>query len=137
MKKPVDDSNTILVPKFISGLKSTVNNNIIFIDDQTVCYPVGHNVVLYNLEEKTQRYISGIEGSDGITALAVTRNKKYLAVAEKTSKYPICTIYDLTTPNLRRKKFITSNDIKSKEFISIAFSPNNQGLLVTLTSDPH
>ena len=58
-------------------------------------------------------------------------------MAEKTSKYPICTIYDLTTPNLRRKKFITSNDIKSKEFISIAFSPNNQGLLVTLTSDPH
>jgi hypothetical protein len=24
-----------------------------YIDDQTVCYPVGHNVVLYNLEEKT------------------------------------------------------------------------------------
>jgi len=50
---PTDESNTILIPKFISGLKSNVNNNIIYIDDQTVCYPVGHNVVLYNLEEKT------------------------------------------------------------------------------------
>lgn len=48
-----DDSNTILVPKFISGLKSNVNNNLMYIDDQTVCYPVGHNVVLYNIEEKT------------------------------------------------------------------------------------
>ena len=52
-KLPTDESHTILVPKFISGLKSNVNNNLIYIDDQTVCYPVGHNVVLYNLEEKT------------------------------------------------------------------------------------
>jgi len=50
---PTDESNTILIPKLISGLKSNVNNNIIYIDDQTVCYPVGHNVVLYNFEEKT------------------------------------------------------------------------------------
>jgi len=87
------------------------------------------------MEDKVQNYISGIEGSEGITALAVSRNKKFIAIAEKTAKYPICTVYDLNT--LRRKKFITSNDIKSKEFVSIAFSPTNPSLLVTLTSDPH
>jgi hypothetical protein len=104
-----DESNIILVPKFIAGHKYNVNNNLFFLDDQTICYPAGHNIVLYNTEEKTQRYISGIEGTEGVTALAITRSKRYLAVAEKTEKTPICVIYDLHT--LKRRKVIASNEI--------------------------
>lgn len=120
----------------MAGVKTEVNNNLHFIDDQTVCYPVGHNIALYNIEEKTQRYISGIEGSEMITAMAVTRSKKFLAVAEKTERSPICSIYDLQT--LKRKKVITSHDIlrDRKEFVSIAFAPKNEKLLVTLTAAP-
>ena len=59
----------------MAGVKCEVANNLHYLDDNTVCYPVGHNIALYNLEEKTQRYISGIEGSEAITALAVTKNK--------------------------------------------------------------
>jgi len=92
--------------------------------------------VLYNIEEKTQRYISGIEGSESITAMAVTRSKRYLAVAERTDSIPICSIYDLQHPQLKRKKFISSKDHQSlhKEYISIAFCPKNEKLIVTLTN---
>ena len=124
------------MPKFFAGVKSDVNSNLHFIDDQTVCYSVGHNVVLYNIEEKTQKYIPGTEGSEAITALAVTRSKKFLAIAEKTERTPICIIYDLQT--LKRKKVIASTELKkeNKEFISIAFSAKNEKQIVTLTGIP-
>lgn len=135
-KQPEDPSNIILVPKFMAGVKNDVNNNLYFIDEQTVCYPVGHNIVLYNIEEKTQRYISGIEGSEAITAMAVTRSKKYLAVAERTERSPIILVYDLQT--LKRKKVIASTDFRRecKEFINLNFSAKNERMLISITNIP-
>ena len=103
-----------------------------------MCYPVGHNITLYNIEEKTQRYIPGIEGSEAITALALTKSKRYLAVAERTERTPVCCIYDLHHPLLKRKKVIASTEIKkeNKEFISINFSAKNEKYLITLTNSP-
>jgi len=37
----------------MAGFKCDVNNSLHYIDDQTICYPVGHNIVLYNTEEKS------------------------------------------------------------------------------------
>ena len=128
-----------MVPKFMAGVKSEVANNLHYIDDNTVCYPVGHNIALYNCEDKTQRYISGIEGSEAITALAVTKSKKYLAVAERTEKTPICIVYDISRSVPKRMKVIASSEIRreNKEYISIAFSPKNEKMLVTLTNNPN
>ena len=47
----------------------------------------------------------GIEGSESITALAVSPAKKYLAICEKSER-AICSVYDLTT--LKRRKVLTS-----------------------------
>ena len=124
----------------MAGIKNEVSNNLFFIDEQstTVCYPVGHNITLYNIEEKTQRYIPGIEGSEAITALALTKSKRYLAVAERTERTPVCCIYDLHHPLLKRKKVIASTEIKkeNKEFISINFSAKNEKYLITMTNSP-
>jgi hypothetical protein len=64
-------------------------------DELSVVYPVGHNVCIYNIEEKTQRFIPGLDGSERITGLAVSRTKRFLAIAESTEKTPVCTVYDL------------------------------------------
>jgi hypothetical protein len=40
--------------------------------------------------------IPGLEGSERITALAMSRSKRYLAIAEATEKCPIISVYDLT-----------------------------------------
>lgn len=128
--------NINLNAKFLFGLKGDVRNNIHFLDDnQRVVYPCGHNVVIYHMDEKTQNYIQGIEGSEGITALAVSPSKKFLAVAERAER-AICCIYDLHT--LKRKKIITSTEYQSKQFLSLAFAPSaERSLLVTLTSEPN
>ena len=75
-------TNIKVDPRFFFGLKGDVNNNCPFVDDNTVIYPCGHNVILYSMSEKIQRYIPGIEGSQGITALAISPSKKFLAVCE-------------------------------------------------------
>jgi hypothetical protein len=117
------------------GLKSDVKQNIFYLDDQTVVYPCGHNVVIFNMDDKSQKYISGIEGSEGITAMALTPSKKFLAVCERAER-AICCVYDMST--LKRKKILTSTDCSSKEFLSVNFAPTNEkSMLVTLTSEPY
>jgi len=72
----------------------------------------------------------GIDGSEGITALAVSPAKKFLAVCEKSER-AICTVYDINNP--KKKKVVSSNDYVAKEFISTAFSPSNEkSMLLTL-----
>ena len=48
-----EPSNIILVPKFIAGMKADVHNNLFFLSDTTILYPAGHNVIIYNTDEKT------------------------------------------------------------------------------------
>ena len=69
----------------------------------------------------------GIEGSEGITALAVSPSKKYLAVCEKAER-AICTVYASTmdaksnTLVFKKKKVLISVDYDAKEFIYVSFS---------------
>ena len=93
-----------VAPKHTFGIKADVKDNICYLDEQTVLYPAGHNVVIFNTEQKTQRFISGTEKTEGITALAVSPNKKYVAVAERApeGEKALVTVFDLHT--LKRRK---------------------------------
>ena len=105
-------------------------------------YPSGHNIVVFHVEDKTQKAYPCIEGSEGITSMAISKNRKTLAVAEKSDKTPICTIYrvegnDSDPKTLKKRKIICSTEIKQhKSFVSMAFCPKNDKLLVTLSSEP-
>ena len=80
--------------QFLAGLKTEVTDNVHFLDEQKVIYPAGHNVVVFHIEDKTQQYLPGIEGSEGITAMAISQSRKFFAVAERTEKTPIVSIYE-------------------------------------------
>ena len=63
--------------------------------------------------------------------MALSHNKNFLAVCERSEK-AICSIYNMKT--LKRKKVITTDHITDKEFISVAFSHQNEkGHLLTLS----
>ena len=136
---------------FISGIKGDVRDNIHFLDDQYIVYPVGHNIVIYNLDLKVQKVFECIEGTEGITAMALSANKRWLAVAEKTEKTPVCIVHRIDDEKkvdgevkksegktfFRKKKVILSKEISvQKSFISMAFAPKNDRLLVTLSDQP-
>ncbi len=73
-------------------------------DEQNLLYPAGANVILYNMETKAQRFIPLTDKGETITAIAVSSNKRYAAIAERGEK-PLIAIYDLHT--LRRRKVVT------------------------------
>ena len=74
-----------MITRHVFGLKPDVRGNVWYLDEQTVLYPAGHNIVIFNTEQKTQKFIAGTEKTEGITAMAVSPNKKYVAVAERAS----------------------------------------------------
>ena len=82
-----------------------------YLDDATILYAAGHNIVTYNLETRQQQFIQASTDSEGIVALAVTPSKRFLAVAERAQKGTV-TIYDLQT--LKRRKVLTSTDSSAK-----------------------
>ena len=113
-------------PKYSFGLKGDVSTNIWYLDEQTIIYPSGANLILLNIDQKIQRFIPCTSGSEGMTALAVSPNKRYVAMAEKKREKPTITIFDLAT--LRRRKILSSAEATSQEYISLAFSPDSKYL---------
>ena len=126
------------MPKFLFGHKGDVRGNLFFLDNTIVCYPCGHNIVIYSMEDKTQKFIPGIEGSEGITAMALSHNRKQLAVCEAASK-AIVSVYNIAKmleffkekksqdkvvmdmANIKKKRLLVSTDYTAKSFISADF----------------
>lgn len=67
---------------YLFGVKADVSQNIHFQDERTLVYPCGHNIVLLNMDDRTQQIIPCIDGTKEITAMALSSTRKYLAVAE-------------------------------------------------------
>ena len=43
-------SSISLSPKFLFGIRGDIRNNIHFIDDTRILYPVGHNIVIQTID---------------------------------------------------------------------------------------
>ena len=97
--------------RHIFGLRGDVKDNIHFAEESTIVYPVGHTVVSYNVETKVQRFTPGSPESEGITALAASPNKKFMAEAERADKGTI-SVYDLQTH--KRTKVLVSSETGAK-----------------------
>jgi len=97
--------------RHVFGCRGDVRDNIHALDDATLLYPAGHNVVLLNTETRGQQLIPGSAETEAITALAVSPSRKYLAVAERAERGMV-TVYDLRT--LKRRKVLISTEAGSK-----------------------
>lgn len=118
--------------RHIFGVRSDVNSNIWFADETLVAYVAGHNLIFYNIIDKSQKFLPGSENSEAITALALCSGRKYAAIAEKGDRAHI-TIYDLRT--LRKKKNLHHVESAAHEYVCVAFSPDDE-MLLALTGYP-
>ena len=119
-------SMAALLHRHFFGVKGDVREPVAYVDEQTVLYPAGHNTCIFNLEQRIQRFLPGTDKTEEITAIAVSPNKKFVAVAEKSDK-GVITVFDLHS--LKRRRLLTSTDSHSKEFVSLAFSPDSKLLM--------
>lgn len=125
--KPITMSIATVQTRYCYGLKGNVSSSVWYLDERTILYPSGANLVLCNAEQKMQKFIPLTAGSEGATAMAVSPNKRYVAVAEKKPERPIITVFDLTT--LKRKKVLNYAEGTFTEYISLGFSPDSKYLI--------
>eukprot|EP01031_Cornospumella_fuschlensis_P041418 gene41418-50536_t len=120
-----------LIVKQALGLNPNVKNCLSFVDDHSLAYVCGHQVVIANTEVREQAFIPATNTyqhqSLGITAIAACLGKKLLAVAEKVEPNAIVTFYD--TKSLRKKKMLTAPELGSKEIKALVFSEDGKFLL--------
>ena len=124
-------SGTTLLYHHLFGLNVQTCPSMLYVDDTTVLYSVGHNVVLHNTDTNRQRVFSGLETTKAITALALTPRKNMLAIAERGDR-AIVSIYDTTTG--RRKKQLSTSEIGSTSIQCMEFSEHKT--LVTMGGAP-
>uniref|UniRef100_A0A8D0DZ11 Cilia and flagella associated protein 57 n=1 Tax=Salvator merianae TaxID=96440 RepID=A0A8D0DZ11_SALMN len=119
----------------IFGLQSRVANNICFFDEQIIVYPAGNNCVKYHIEQKWQKFIPGSEKNQRMLALAISPNRRYLAISEILQERPTITVYELSAVPCKKRKILNTFDFAVQEFISLAFSPDSK-YLVAQTGPP-
>ncbi|XP_061488605.1 cilia- and flagella-associated protein 57 isoform X1 [Rhineura floridana] len=119
----------------IFGFQSRVANNICFFDEQIIVYPAGNSCVKYHIEQKWQKFIPGSEKSQGMLALAISPNRRYLAISEILQDKPTITIYELSSVPCKKRKVLNTFDFSVQEFISLGFSPDSK-YLVAQTGPP-
>ncbi|XP_006503434.1 cilia- and flagella-associated protein 57 isoform X1 [Mus musculus] len=119
----------------VFGLRPHVTNNVFFFDEQIIIFPSGNHCVKYNIDQKWQKFIAGSDKSQGMLALAISPNRRYLAISETVQEKPAVTIYELSSIPCRKRKVLNNFDFQVQKFTSMAFSPDSKYLL-TQTSPP-
>ncbi|XP_012872235.1 PREDICTED: cilia- and flagella-associated protein 57 [Dipodomys ordii] len=119
----------------VFGFRSHVANNIFFFDEQIIIFPSGNHCVKYNVDQKWQKFIPGSDKSQGMLALSISPNRRYLAISETVQDRPIITIYELSSVPCRKRKVLSNFDFPAQKFISMSFSPDSKYLL-TQSSPP-
>ena len=44
-------------PKYSFGIKGDVANNVWYLDEQNILYPSGANLIIFNVDQKFQKFI--------------------------------------------------------------------------------
>ncbi|KAK1165059.1 hypothetical protein AOXY_G13492 [Acipenser oxyrinchus oxyrinchus] len=112
----------------IFGIRAGVTNNVFYFDEQTIIFPCGNNCLRYNIDQKWQKFIQGSEKSHGMLALAISPNRRYLAVSERGEKGSI-SVYDLQQEQSKKRKVLTGGELPVQEFLCMAFSPDSKYLI--------
>ena len=126
---PAEGAQGTVVPRHIFGLKGDVRNNVHYTDETVVVFPCGATTVVHNTDTREQRFIPSANSpnfvSEGISALAVTPNKRFVAVAECAER-PAINLYDLNNGAKRRSKALSSSEVGSRSFVCVTFSSDSK-----------
>jgi len=72
-----------LTPRFIFGVNGQIKNSLFIIEEKKLVYVAGHNVIIYNVEENTQFFIPGSEGTECINFITLSPTNRFLAICER------------------------------------------------------
>lgn len=125
MQKPKDMELRTLNKRHAFGIKSDVYGCLFWLDENTLTYPVGRNVAIHNVQSNAQKFFTMADKTDGITAIALSPNKKYIAIAE-SGEHPQIQIVDTSTR--KRRRVLNVTDLGSDRFVALQFSADGRHL---------
>jgi len=74
---------SLATPRHIFGSSvACFSGALAYTDNQAIVYPAGSSLVAYNVDQREQKILMGSEHSRPVTALAITPNRRFIAVAE-------------------------------------------------------
>ncbi|KAI9351164.1 WD repeat-containing protein 65-like protein [Zopfochytrium polystomum] len=132
----------VYFPEKLSGVRSHVfgltvtatPENIFYVDESTIIFPAGCNVVVADVDQGSQKFIPATEKAEAISALTVSPDRHIFAVAERAAR-PSLVIYDLHSFRKRRTlPPCPESQGVAKEFTSMAFSADGRYLAAQLGS---
>uniref|UniRef100_A0A3P3ZAI4 Hypothetical_protein n=1 Tax=Leishmania braziliensis MHOM/BR/75/M2904 TaxID=420245 RepID=A0A3P3ZAI4_LEIBR len=120
------DSRRALVKRYVFGTNHDGKSCLHWLDDGSLVYPVGKTVVLQQPNSCTQRFLEAAYQSSAITAIAMSANKKFMAIAEG-GPHPQVQIIDTVTR--KRRKVLSVTDLDSNKYVALSFSSDGRHLV--------
>ncbi|NXV32406.1 CFA57 protein, partial [Rissa tridactyla] len=117
-------SAVVAQPVAVFGCRPRVAGGVCFLEDQVVLHAAGTGCLQLHLEQKWHKFVPGTEKSGGVQALAVSPNRRYLAVSETVAEQPVLTVYELSEVPARRRRRLAAAELPAREAVSLAFSPD-------------
>ncbi|XP_042660049.1 cilia- and flagella-associated protein 57 isoform X2 [Tyto alba] len=111
-------------PVAVFGCRPRVAGGVCFVEDQVVLHAAGAGCLRLHLEQKWHKFIPGTEKSRGVQALAVSPDRRYLAVSETVAEQPVLTVCELSAGSARRRRTLAAARLPAREAVSLAFSPD-------------
>ncbi|KAK2543324.1 Cfap57 [Columba livia] len=111
-------------PVAVFGCRPRVAGGVCFLEDQVVLHAAGAGCLQLHLEQKWHKFIPGTDRSQGVQALAVSPDRRYLAVSETVAEQPALTVYELSAGPARRRRTLAAAELPAQETVSLGFSPD-------------
>jgi cilia- and flagella-associated protein 57 len=92
-------------------LDNEVSNNVHYLDENTVAYPAASAMVVCKTDVKSQMFIPLTPECKGVTAMAISPDRRFMAVAEAGEESPTISIIDLQT--LKKRKGLQTRLVES------------------------
>ncbi|NXK61399.1 CFA57 protein, partial [Sylvietta virens] len=124
-----------VLPVAVFGCRPRVAGGVCFLEEQVVLHAAGAGCLRLHLEHKWHNFIPGTEKSRGVQALAVSPDRRFLAVSEAAGEQPVLAVYELTAERAGRRKVLASDELPARQTVSLAFSPDSR-LLAAATAPP-
>ncbi|CCD17280.1 unnamed protein product [Trypanosoma congolense IL3000] len=127
---PNPNTLRLLECRHVFGVCENVKGGIQYLDDNNVVWVSGKNLIILDTQLGTQQLVPCTPACKKVTVMAISNNRRFLAVAE-SSKQPNIVIYACDVggnPKLKRKRVLQLPDLGSTEYVSICFSHDGRSL---------
>lgn len=120
----------MLERRMVFGVREDVKDGLHYLDENNIVWVAGKSLVVLDTQLGTQQLMPCSPTCDAVTTMALSSNRRTLAVAE-SGKIAAIVIYlfDATAfPKLRRRKVLQLADLGSTEYVSLSFSHDGRQL---------